>query len=123
MSRAITALATQWCQQAFGFTASKSNHQKEGDDLTDMERQVYITKMAENLPTLRTKLNLTQDELAKLIGVSRSTVILFERGQRQMTWNTFLSLILIFSKNTDTNKLLKVFDIYTEELEEILGGN
>lgn len=91
--------------------------------MTDMERQVYITKMAENLPTLRTKLNLTQDELAKLIGVSRSTVILFERGQRQMTWNTFLSLILIFSKNTDTNKLLKVFDIYTEELEEILGGN
>lgn len=97
-------------------------YQGEGEDLTDMERIEFIAKMEENLPTLRTKLNLAQDELAKLIGVSRSTVIFFERGQRQMTWNTFLSLILIFSKNSDTNKLMKALDIYTDELEEILGG-
>ena len=95
---------------------------KEGDDVTDMERIEYITKMAENLPTLRTKLNMTQEELAALIGVSRSTVILFEKGQRQMTWNTFLSLILIFSKNSDTNKLMKALDIYTDELENIFRG-
>lgn len=87
-----------------------------------MERLQYIIKMADNLPTLRTKYGLTQDELGKLIGVSRSTVILFENKQRQMTWNTFLSLILIFSKNEDTNLLMKALDIYTEELENILGG-
>ncbi|MEG0771138.1 MAG: helix-turn-helix transcriptional regulator [Clostridia bacterium] len=87
-----------------------------------MERIEFIAKMAENLPTLRTKLNMTQEELGRLIGVSRSTVILFEKGQRKMTWNTFLSLILIFSKNSDTNKLMKALDIYTDELEEILGG-
>ena len=96
---------------------------KEGDGVTDMEKAEYIAKMAENLPTLRTKLNMTQEELATLIGVSRSTVILFEKGQRQMTWNTFLSLILIFSKNSETNKLMRAFDIYTDELENILGGN
>lgn len=90
--------------------------------MREMERIDFINKMAENLPTLRTKLNLTQDELAKLIGVSRSTVIFFEKGQRQMTWNTFLSLILIFSRNNDTFILMKALDIYTEELEEILGG-
>ena len=87
-----------------------------------MERMDYIIKMAENLPTLRTKLNMTQEDLATLIGVSRSTVILFEKGQRQMTWNTFLSLILIFSKNPDTNKLIKALDIYTDELENIFKG-
>lgn len=91
--------------------------------MTDMERTEYITKMAKNLPTLRTKLNMTQEKLAKLIGVSRSTVILFEKAQRQMTWNTFLSLILIFSKNPDTNKLMRALNIYTDELENILGGN
>ncbi|HBT63590.1 MAG TPA: hypothetical protein DEB10_02870 [Ruminococcaceae bacterium] len=96
---------------------------KEGGLMNEMERLEYIAKMAENLPTLRTKLNMTQEELANLIGVSRSTVILFEKGQRSMTWNTFLSLILIFSKNSDTNKLMKALDIYTDELEEILGGN
>ena len=87
-----------------------------------MERLEFMEKMADNLPTLRTKLNLTQDELGKLIGVSRSTVIMFEKKQRQMTWNTFLSLILVFSKNNETNILLKALGIYTEELENILGG-
>jgi len=95
----------------------------EGEDVTDMERQEYMQKMADNLPTLRTKLNMTQEELAKLIGVSRSTVIMFEKKQRQMTWNTFLSLILIFSKNSETNKLLIALDIYTNELEKVLEGN
>lgn len=90
--------------------------------MTDMERLEFMEKMADNLPTLRTKLNLTQDELGKLIGVSRSTVIMFEKKQRQMTWNTFLSLILVFSKNNETNILLKALGIYTEELENILGG-
>lgn len=87
-----------------------------------MEREEYMNKMADNLPTLRTKLSMTQEDLAKLIGVSRSTVIMFEKKQRQMTWNTFLSLILVFSKNNETNILLKALGIYTEELESILGG-
>ena len=87
-----------------------------------MERQEFMDKMADNLPTLRTKLSMTQEDLAKLIGVSRSTVIMFEKKQRQMTWNTFLSLILVFSKNSETNILLKALGIYTEELENILGG-
>lgn len=88
-----------------------------------MERQMYMENMSENLPTLRTKLGLTQEELAKLIGVSRSTIIMFEKKQRQMTWNTFLSLILIFSKNNETYKMMTVLDIYTSELQDILEGN
>lgn len=87
-----------------------------------MERDKYMERMAENLPTLRTKYSMTQEDLANLIGVSRSTIIFFEKKQRQMTWNTFLSLILVFSKNSETLKLLKALDIYTDELENILGG-
>ena len=76
--------------------------------------------MANNLPVLRAKLGITQENLADLMGISRSTLISFEKQQRQMTWNTFLSLVLIFQKNTETNKLLKLFDIYTSELNDIL---
>jgi DNA-binding XRE family transcriptional regulator len=92
----------------------------EGENVDQLERKQLLIKMADNLPVLRTKLGLTQDELAKLVGVSRSTVILFERKQRQMTWNTFLSFILVFSKNSETNKLLSALEIYTEKLNEIL---
>ena len=90
--------------------------------MTDSERLAYIEKMADNLPTLRTRLSLTQEELGARIGVSRGTVIMLENKQRRMTWNTFLSLILVFSQNKDTNTLLSALDIYTDELKKNLGG-
>ena len=53
-------------------------------------------------------------------GVSRSTVISIENKKRDMTWNTFLSLMLLFTKNQATNILLNVLDIYTEEFNEFI---
>ena len=76
--------------------------------------------MTENLPMLRTKLGLTQEELAAKIGISRSTVVSIEKKKRDMTWNTFLSLILLFTKNENTNKLLNVLEIYTDELNDFI---
>lgn len=40
-----------------------------------------------------------------------------------MTWNTFLSLILIFTKNNETDKLLNVMEIYTDELNDYIKNN
>lgn len=76
--------------------------------------------MTDNLPMLRTRLGMTQEELADKIGVSRSTVISIENKKRDMTWNTFLSLMLLFTKNEATNILLNVLDIYTEEFNEFI---
>ena len=76
--------------------------------------------MTENLPVLRKKLKLSQEGLAKIIGTSRYTVMLIETKKRRMTWNTFLSLVLLFEKNQDTSVLLRVLDIYTEQLDAYL---
>lgn len=83
-------------------------------------KELLIQKMAENLPVLRKKLKLTQGELADIIGSSRHTVMLIESGKRKMTWNTFLSLVLLFEKNESTSVLLRTFEIYTKELENTL---
>jgi len=85
-----------------------------------IDKDTLIKNMTENLPMLRTKLGLTQEELAEKIGVSRSTVVSIETRKRDMTWNTFLSLILLFTKNEDTNKLLNVLEIYTDELNDFI---
>ena len=85
-----------------------------------INKKELIEKMADNLPMLRTKLNFTQEEIASMIGVSRHTVISMENKKRPMTWNTFLSLILFFSGNSDTKMLMQVMGILTEELEEFL---
>ena len=71
-----------------------------------INKKELIEKMADNLPMLRTKLNFTQEEIASMIGVSRHTVISMENKKRPMTWNTFLSLILVFSGNSDTKMLI-----------------
>lgn len=85
-----------------------------------IDKDTLIKNMTENLPMLRTKLGLTQEELAAKIGISRSTVVSIETKKRDMTWNTFLSLILLFTKNENTNKLLNVLGIYTDELNDFI---
>ena len=76
--------------------------------------------MTENLPVLRKKLKLSQENLAKFIGSSRYTVMLIETKKRRMTWNTFLSLVLLFDKNEETAVLLRALEIYTDELDNML---
>jgi DNA-binding XRE family transcriptional regulator len=83
-------------------------------------REILIDKMTENLPVLRKKLKLSQENLAKFIGSSRYTVMLIETKKRRMTWNTFLSLVLLFDKNEETAVLLKALGIYTEDLDKMI---
>ena len=89
----------------------------------DLEmRQILIDRMTDNLPVLRKKLRLTQENLALRIGSSRGNVMQMETGRRKMTWNTFLSLVLVFEKNPETAQMLRMFQIYTTELDNALSG-
>lgn len=85
-----------------------------------LDKSKYIKNLSDNLPVFRAKLELTQEELGEKIGVSRSTIALIENKKRDMTWNTFLSLVYLFSKNGTTKQLMEIFEIYTRELEEYL---
>ena len=97
--------------------------------MTKDEKNALMKTMAENLPILRSKLNLSQEELAILLGVTRQTISSFESNQRKMTWSVFLALILIFFRNEPTKKLLVPLNIYTPALTDFLnisqntGGN
>ena len=87
----------------------------------DINKEKLISNMTDNLTMLRRCLDLTQEELADKIGVSRSTIISIENKKREMTWNTFLSLMLLFTKNEGTNKLLNVLEIYTDEFHSFIS--
>ena len=95
----------------------ENNERKESKEL---DKEKLIKNMTDNLPMLRTRLGLTQEELAEKIGVSRSTLLLIENKKRDMTWNTFLSLVLVFVKNEATDKLLNVLEIYTDEFHDFI---
>ena len=87
----------------------------------NINKEKLIRNMTDNLPMLRRCLDLTQEELADKIGVSRSTIISIENKKREMTWNTFLSLMLLFTKNEGTNKLLNILEIYTDEFHSFIS--
>lgn len=86
----------------------------------DINKDEYTFRLAENLVVLRSKLRLRQTELAKKAGISRQTLMAIENQHRNMSWNTFMSLLCIFRENESTNSLLAVFNIYTKELREYL---
>ncbi|MEG1668601.1 helix-turn-helix transcriptional regulator [Chryseobacterium sp.] len=88
--------------------------------MTEEDKKVLTTRMCENLAILRMKLGVSQQALGEKAGVSRFTIAALENQKREMTWNNFLALLMIFTKNNNTDELLTVFKIYTEELNEML---
>ena len=82
----------------------------------DIDRQHYARLMAQNLPTLRARLNLSQTELANLLGITRQTLSAVESGARELTWASFISLLYIFTQNEETAPFLETLGIYTPEL-------
>lgn len=86
----------------------------------EFSKNEAIEKMTVNLRVLRNKLNLTQDELAGKVGISRQTIVNIENKKRVMAWNTFMALITVFRVEQDTSDLLDHFGIYTVELNKYL---
>ena len=87
------------------------------------QKEKLIDNMTANLPVLRTKADLTQARLSEMIGISRQTLVAVENKKRKMSWNTFLSCCLVFKANPETHKLLDVYNIVTDELENSLSNN
>ena len=61
----------------------------------EIDREKLISLLVDELPVLRAKIGLSQGELSDIIGVSRQTYSAIETRKRKMTWNTFLSIVLV----------------------------
>ena len=89
--------------------------------LSAEQRKILMSRLSENLPVFRAKLNISQEGLADIIDVTRQTISAFESNHREMTWSIFLALILVFFRNQKTKRLLVALDIYTPELDAFLA--
>ena len=84
--------------------------------LTDAEKDSFIATLTPHLAILRTQAEVSQEELANLIGVSRQTYSAIERKIRKMSWNTYLSLVLFYDHNQKTHQLLRHLSLFPTEL-------
>lgn len=84
--------------------------------LTDQEKYEFITLLTNELATLRAKAGIPQDELSRIVGISRQTYGAIERKDKVMSWGTYLSLLFFFEHNVQTRQLLRQMNIFPEGL-------
>lgn len=89
--------------------------------LSEEEKKTLCRNMATNLPLLRAKGGLSQDELAEKLGFSRQTISAIETGKRDMQWSTFTAIALFFSKDSDIKKLMVLMEIINDAVEEVFS--
>ena len=85
-----------------------------------VNQQELIRILTDELPVLRAKLGLAQESLANKIGVSRQTVNAIEGKKREMSWDMFMALVLLFSYNAKTAPMLRHAGVHPEDLSEYL---
>lgn len=86
------------------------------------EKDRLIDALAEELPLLRAKAGVPQDDLARLIGISRQTYGTIERKERRMSWSTYLSLVLFFDYNQSTHEMIRNLSAFPTELVNIINN-
>lgn len=84
--------------------------------ISEEEKKTYIKMLSDELVTLRAKAGIPQDELSKIIGVSRQTYGAIERKDKEMSWSTYLALLFFFDQNKNTHQLLRQLGAFPEKL-------
>lgn len=69
-------------------------------------RDILIELLTSELPVLRARLGISQDEISKRVGISRQTYSLVEGKKQKMSWVTFMALVSFFEHNPPTKDLL-----------------
>jgi len=90
-------------------------------NITDIDKDLLIEKLTEDLPVLRAKIGISQEELAEIVGISRQTYSAVETRKTQMSWNTFLSLLLFFDNNEKTREMINNIGAFPKELRALLN--
>jgi len=85
-------------------------------DINERNRQNLIDRLVDELPVLRTKLGVSQTEIASLIDISRQTYSSIETKKRKLSWGIYLSLILVFDSNAQTHDLIRKEGLFPKSI-------
>ena len=88
---------------------------KDNSEISNNKKSL-VMRLTYDLPVLRARLGISQEELAAKIGISRQTYNTIENGEKEMSWTTFLALVAVFQNNSETLKMLKTIDGIEDEL-------
>ena len=88
----------------------------------DEKKAELIDILTEELPVLRAKIGFSQENLCDVVGISRQTYSAVETKKRKMSWNVFLSLIMVFTNNDKTAPIIRTIGAFPDELKDSLNA-
>ena len=86
-------------------------------------RNTIVELLRKELPVLRAKARISQEDIAEKIGISRQTYSSIETGKREMSWTTFLALIAYFQNNESTKKMIGEINGLSEGIEMMMESS
>jgi len=92
-------------------------------ELDDNRKKQLIDILTNELKVLRAKAEISQQELADRMGVSRQTYGMIETKRQQMTWNHFMTLLFLFKSNNGTADIIYRIGAYPSDLEDYIKLN
>ena len=93
------------------------------NNICEFDKEKLVDTLTEELPSLRAKIGITQEEICGIVGISRQTYSSIETKKRKMSWNIYLSLIMFFIHNEKTAPVIEAIGAFTESLRESLKIN
>ncbi len=78
-------------------------------------KERLIAQLTDALPAIRARLDISQEELANRVGISRQTISLIETGKQAMTWVTFMALLALFENNKESLSQLSLIGFFDSE--------
>ena len=77
-----------------------------------------LEKFIAELPTLRAKVGISQEDIANTIGISRQTYGAYENGDRLMPWSIYLTLLFYFDYIPATHRFIRILELFPTEFDE-----
>ena len=67
--------------------------------INQIDRDFLIDTLTDELPVLKARIGIKQEELSDILGISRQIYSSIETKKRKMTWNMFIYLLMFFKQN------------------------
>lgn len=91
--------------------------------MDQINKEELIDKFIYELPILRARIDMTQDEISEIAGLSRQTYSALETRKRRMTWSNFMALLFVFYFNPVTREEIENVGIFPNSLKRVLETN
>lgn len=87
----------------------------------DAKKELCCIQLVNDLPVLRARIGISQENIATKIGVSRQTYNSYEAKKRPIPWSVCIALISYFNSNSKTKEMIKSNTYIWELMDEIFG--